>query len=358
MGPYAYNLDIIRANPEFSKKDGTFRYEAYYNVTDEASRTCTNCRHSDVVNIPNYGYLTTLGISKNEGGILISLICSSNQIALMTSTSPIPYCTSQQRGNSSVNCRCCRSSPLLPGTATLCKNILTPTSAAGGLMSYLSQQDNGFKIANKVTAFPFSNGIYTSLVRRLAVNEVLWGHVSVLLGSLSSAQAFSAGLAATTAQKATILSNRNTTQDMIDACYFNSTICPSISSLVASNVALYKFAECKGTVPSTEALIAKGLSPKRAHELKYLEGVSCRPLTPAIVIAAVLQKDPAPTKRWTCADGSTQLPCCLRSFRSQTFNLQGSGVGCLQWIGGLVQVRRVYGDEEAINTLGPLTEEV
>lgn len=358
IGPYGFSLDIIRANPEFSKKAGTFTYDAYYFVEDDASRSCANCRHNDVVIVPNYGYQTLLGLSKNEGGILISLTCTPTQIALMSSTAAIPYCSTAQRGNSSVSCRCCRSSPLAPGTGDFCKDVLTPNSRAGGILSYLSEHDNGFRISSQASGFAFTNGIFTSLLRRLTVNEVLWGHTSAVLGSLMTSQAFSAGSSATVAQRNTILSNDNTTKDMIDACYFNSSICPSIPSLVSQNILLYRFARCNGVVPSTDELIKKGLSVKRANELKYLEGVSCKPLTPTIVLAAVLQKDPATSKSWVCADGTTTLPCCPRMFRSPTFNLHGSALGCIQWIPGLVQTRRVYSDEEALTTLGPLREEV
>jgi hypothetical protein len=358
IGPYGFNLDIIRANPEFSKKEGTFSYDAYYSVEDDSSQTCSNCRHKDVVIVPNYGYQTILGQSKNEGGILISLTCTTTQIALMSSSSPIPYCTSSQRGNSSVNCRCCRSSPLAPGTGAYCKDVLTPNSRAGGLMSYLAEHDHGFKTSTQISGFAFANGIFTSLLRKLTVNEVLWGHASTLLGTLSTSQAFTDGSSATAAQKLAILANDNTTKDMIDACYFNSTICPSVSSLVGKNIFLYRYAHCEGSVPSTEELVKKGLTAKRAQELKYLEGVSCKPLTPTIVLAAVLQKDPSPSKSWMCADGSTSLPCCPRVFHSNTFNLHGSGLGCVQWVPGLVQPRRVYSDEEALTTLGPLREEV
>jgi hypothetical protein len=358
IGPYGFSLDIIRANPEFSKKQGVFTYDAYYSIEDDSSRTCSNCRHKDVVTVPNYGYLTTLGMSKNEGGILISLTCTPTQIALMSSTAAVPYCSAAQRGNSSVSCRCCRSSPLAPGTGDYCKDVLAPNSRAGGILSYLSQQDHGYKISSQASGFALTNGIFSSLLRSLTVNEVLWGHVSVVLGTLSTSQAFAAGASATPAQKSSILANDNTTKDLIDACYFNSSICPSVPILAGQNILLYRYAQCNGYVPSTEELIKKGLTAKRANELKYLEGVSCKPLTPAVVLAAVLQKDPAPSKSWMCADGSTTLPCCLRVFHSYSFNLHGSGLGCVQWVPGLVQTRRVYSDEEALATLGPLREEV
>lgn len=332
-------------------------YDTYYGNSDDPNNSCPGCSFSDIITVPNYGYQTTVGMGKNEGGLLLSLTCAPNQIALIGNP-VVPYCNAFQRGNSSVNCKCCRPNPLAPSGSAFCKDLASSTSRAGGIMSYLSQHDHGLKLSSKATGFPLSNGVYTSLVRKVTINEVLWGHVSVLLGSLNTAAALSAGQSMTLAQKLTVATNTNTTKDLVDACYFNSTSCPTITSLATGNIALLKFAQCTGHVPSTDVLISRGLTKKRALELKYLEGVSCQPLTPTIVLAAALTKDVAPTKSFRCADGSNQLPCCLKVFHSYTFNLHGSGLGCIQWVGGLVQLRRAQSDDEALQTLGSLHEKV
>lgn len=355
LGPFGFSIDQIRINPVFSQKEGTFEYETYYDVSEENSRSCSGCSPSDKVNLAYYAYQSLLGQSKNEGVILLSLTCSPTQIGLMT-TPGVPYCTALQRGNTSVNCKCCRPSPLAPPGASFCKDVVLSTSRAGGILSFLSMHDNGLKLNSRSTGFALSSGVYTSLVREVTVNEVLWGHASVLVGSLNTASGINAGSSATAAQKLLITANSNTTSDLLLACSFNTSTCPTVTSLAAGNPATWKAAVCKGAAPDVEVLVSRGISRARAEKLRYLEGVSCRPVTPSLIIAAAITKDPSPRKSFVCVDGSHQLPCCLKSFNAPSFAMKGQGLGCVQWVGGLVQTRKVFSDAEAVAYLSPTKE--
>jgi len=355
MGPYGVKLDTIKKGVDFSESAGTVSYNMYYEFSEKLSNSCDGCRLSDRVNIQNYGYSSSFASAQHEGLLLLGMTCTTTQIGLISSSASVPLCSSSERGSPSATCRCCyavnASDP-----ENVCNNVVSKTSKAGGMVSWLSKYDNGVKLSNESSDFTLSTGAYSSLVRNVAVSEMLWGHPSSLLGLLAVSAAVSSGSSPSTDYIIDLSSNL--TQDMRDACYVS--YCPSISEVsqayMSSGVSALRDVECVGTVPSRDDLVAMGLSEQRADDLRYLEGVDCKPFSVAIVIGTILTLDSGSSK--TCADGSTDMPCCLTSFQSSAFSLSGAGLGCMQWVSGLSQPRRVYSNSEAEQFITPSPETV
>ena len=347
LGPYGIKVEQTRKKVDFSESQGTVTYDMYNDMTYKSKASCSDCSQDDVINGANFAYLKTLGSVQNEGMLLISSTCSQQQIQNIGSTTK-SYCEATETGTA-VDCICCASVPT--PNATTCGDIASRTSRAGGLHSWLAKYDNGFQLDSVPSAFVLSTGAYTPLVRKMGVTELLFGTTSAQLGMLTTAKAVQAN------DKSSIFENSNTTNDLRDACY--ALNCPQLSDVVAAvgtqGMTAIKNVDCTGTVPSYKVLMAEGgLSEERAKELRYLEGVSCKPFGVSIAIAAVLALDTNSIQ--ICGDGSQDMPCCLTSFQSNAFNIRGSGVGCHQWVSGLVTPRRVYSMDEAIEYTSPLPE--
>ena len=281
---------------------------------------------------------------------MLSLTCSQKQIANITKPGTTPtYCTPAQY-NTMAPCICCSANPKSIYT---CNNIISPTSKIGGLISWLAQYDNGFKVNRNIntgtTGFKLATGVYTPLIRKLTVSEVVFGTVSSLMGFLNAAAAIKSG------DIHTLYALSNTTRDLKDAC---SAFCPTMAQLEQSfkdhptsprsvNIS------CNGIVPSWKELNQTLKNEKRSLELRYLEGVDCKPFSVTLATNALLLLDPTATKK--CVDGSTPSttnPCCLRSYSSSSLGT-GGGLGCHFWVNGLVQSRRVFSNDEAITYLKP-----
>jgi hypothetical protein len=350
LGPYGIKLDQKRFSIDFSESAGTLSYDMYNDVEFKQSSSCNGCSQDDTINVANFAYLKVLGSVQNEAMLLISSTCSPTQIGLI-SNAAFPYCKTTEMGTTTM-CRCCAGTPTT--NATTCGDIATPTTKAGGIHSWLAKYDNGLKLNSVASAFALSDGAYTPVVRQVSVTELVFGTVSSQLGMLTTAQAVTSG------DKSTVYANSNTTNDLRDACYLLN--CPKISEVVdlvfgGQGINAIKNVECTGRVPSWKVLMNDGgLSEERAKELRYMEGVSCRPFSVSVAIATVLSLDAGAVK--ICGDGTVQTdqPCCLKTFQSTAFNLAGSGVGCHQWVNGLIQSRRVYSKDEAWKYIKPSPE--
>ncbi|CAE7704004.1 unnamed protein product, partial [Symbiodinium microadriaticum] len=351
LGPYGIKVDQKRKHVDFSESQGTVTYDMYNDMTFKSKASCPDCNQDDVINGANFAYLKMIGSVQNEANLLISSTCSPVQVQnIKDTTGTKSYCEASEMGKT-VDCICCASVPTT--NATTCSDIASATSKAGGLHSWLAKYDNGFQLNSVSSAFPLSTGAYTPLVRRMGVTELFFGTVSAQLGMLTTAQGMQSG------DTSFLYANANTTADLKDACYALS--CPQLSDVVAAagtqGLAAIAGVECTGTVPSYEVLMSDGgLSEERAKQLRYMEGSSCRPFGVTIAIAAVLSLDANAVK--ICGDGSTLTsePCCLKTFQSNVFDIKGSGVGCHQWVNGLLTNRRVYSMDEAYQYILPSPE--
>jgi hypothetical protein len=348
------DLQSVRNNVDFRKSEGTVTFNLYNDFSFNEDQSCSDCDINDKVYAPNVPYLALFSNAQNEGSLLLSMTCTTTQLALMKSNpTSQPFCAPAQLNNPTANCVCC--SPTGASGAIPCSSLLTQTTKPAGIISWLAKYDNTLKLRNAATAFALANEIYTPLVRHISVSEVIFGTVSSLLGLFRTTEAIKG------ADYQTLYANANTTADLRDACL---DLCPTVTQVkqriqfaLANSQPLSSVNyACHGEVPYWENLNAT-LGSTRAQELRYLEGVSCKPFSVTLAINALLLVDPSATK--VCADGSAPTatkPCCMKAYQSTTFGLAGGGLGCLFWVNGLVQSRRVYSDEEAVAYLKPSPE--
>ena len=344
LGTYPILVDNYKDNIVFSKANGTISWDDWGTTEPKISELCDGCSITDEINIFNYGYMNILRGVRHEGLILLNSACTATQIGLILNPASIPYCKTSQMGNAAATCKCCSVTAV--ANATLCSNIMSPSTQTGGLLSWLSMYDNGIKVNSNPSAYALSSGTYSSLIRKVAVTELMFGTVSSVMGLLSTGTALSSTPTAATAT--TLRRVGNTTQDIKDACYTYSSGCPQVSAIIGAvtgggGMAYLKTVNCDGRVPHYTKLIDNGMSETRALELRYLEGVSCRPFTPAVVMAAQLTMDSGSTK--LCLDGSTAMPCCLKMF-IPSGGKPSAGVGCLIHMGGILFERKIYSHEE------------
>mmetsp|Transcript_14867 Transcript_14867/g.22359 ORF Transcript_14867/g.22359 Transcript_14867/m.22359 type:complete len:848 (+) Transcript_14867:86-2629(+) len=358
QGPYGIRLKQKRHDVDFSESEGTVTFNLYNDVKFKSSASCSDCLEDDTVNALNYAYLNLLAGAQNEGLLIISTTCTPTQIGLIQDTSgTYGYCDTSEMGEN-VMCRCCAPTPT--ANATTCSDLASRTSKGGGILSWLAKYDNGLKLDDVGSDFPLSTGAYTPLVRRLGITELTFGSASAQIGMIKTASS----LTSSPPDMDTVYMNSNLTADLRDACY--SLYCPSVETVVSqvmggAGQAAIRDVSCAGTVPSSDVLQSEaGLTKERADELRYLEGVSCQPFGISVAIAALLSLDAGATKQ--CADGTSLgssspiEPCCLASFESSAFGVKGSGVGCHQWVNGLVQPRRVFSNDEAKQYIKPSPE--
>jgi hypothetical protein len=342
LGLYAINVQQHRKNVDLSKSEGTISFDLWNEVDFNTKQSCSTCASSDIINVPHIGFFSLLSQVQNEAALMLQATCSPTQIGLITNPQTFPYCTPDQFGGTDI-CVCCAPTPTV--NATTCNSLTNTTTKTGGLLSYLAKYDNGVQL-NSIpsTSFLLSTGTYTPFIRQLTVLELAFGSVSAYVGMFKTAKAVRSN------DWETIYEIGNTTVDMRDACILN---CPTIASVVAKFptefLGAFQNVECEGYVPSADVLVSQGnLTEERAEQLRYLEGVSCRSFGVNIATSAVIQAtSPAATN--VCSDGSSTLPCCLLSSTSPL--VTATGIGCQFFVSGLVQSRRVFSEEEALNDL-------
>lgn len=342
LGGFSYDMKITRTNPRFSEGGDRILFTQYVSGRFNPSKSAPGLDITDEIYSINVAYLAVLGNARHEAMLMLAATCTRPQLGTMGNTN-VPVCLSEQVGNESFVCQCCSPSPL--ENSTTCSDIASPTSTAGGLISFLSMLDGGVKMSDEATAFPLSSGVYSPLVTKKTVSQLISGTSSSLLGvfryQLGGAE-----------DKVAI---GNATEDMVDACA-PLGYCPTLPELLvqleqASSlpqiIGMLKQLDCSGLIPDTEGLVDAGVEESRAEELRYLEGVDCRPYTSTLISSALIVATDAP---YTCAKGS--LPCCLSSYTIPGMG-EGAGLGCLMFISGAVIMRQVYSVEEAYNGILP-----
>jgi hypothetical protein len=381
-GPYQFDLDINREEVVFHDDRKVVDYTLLNYLDFQEDKQCVGCEHvfKEKVTVINPAYAALLAGSQSEATLLMSLACSSTQIGLMAIMNPYPYCEKTEIGpSSSTLCRCCVP-PVdgfvavgLPASEyenndwSFCKDITNPQGASAGVLGYVGKYDGAYKIRDTLQAFPLSTGTYTNYLRTYSVSELLTGSMSAFMGFV--------GYAALSQQLGNPVAKLqydgivNATQDMKDVCYSsNYNFCPQVSQVLATmsaimgptpqataglRLAYLKTVNCSGSIPAYQDLMdTGGLSEERALQLRYLEGLPCDSFTPAIAFATLIQSSMA--NSGTCADGTTNFPCCLSTFSLNfpTGVFAGRGMGCLRFIDGVIQKKRVYSAEEARLDLG------
>jgi hypothetical protein len=339
LGLYAINVQQYRKNMDLSKSAGTISFDLWNEVEFNTKKSCETCRSTDEIIVPNIAFLTLLSLVQNEGALMLQATCSTTQIALISNPQNFPYCQTSEMGTTTV-CVCCAPTPTV--NASTCSALTAKTTKIGGLLSYLAKYDNGIQLdAVPSSTFLLSTGTYTPLIRRMSVLELTFGSISAYVGMFKTARALRDN------DWETVYEIGNTTVDLRDACVLN---CPTVAEVVAlfpsQFLGAFQNVECVGTVPSADVLVSQGnLTQERADQLRYLEGVSCRSFGVNIATSAVIQAT-SPTAINVCSDGSSTLPCCLLSSTSPL--VTAKGIGCQFYVSGLVQSKRVFNEEQAL----------
>lgn len=348
MGVYAWNFLPLLENIEVANdilEFDLFNKDVQFNK----EKSCDTCDMSEEVYSQFTPYSALMGGAKSEAVVLLSMACSPTQIGLIQSTNPnITYCDTSEMKTATM-CRCCSAAPT--ANATTCSTLASTSSKSGGLLSWISMYDGGYELSSTPNAnFALSSGDYTGLIRRSNVKEMALGHPSALIGF------FKTNLAITNGDTATISGNAKNTNDLKDACT-PLGYCPTMTQLLqqilanptpANMMAVLKSIDCTGLIPSAYELEhTHGLENERAQELRYLEGVNCRPYGLTLAISTMIKAQTAAGSTHTCADSSHSLPCCMSSFSAPAFGGSGSAIGCMGWANGFIQARNLYTVEEA-----------
>jgi hypothetical protein len=312
--------------------------------TFNAANSPSGLASTDEVFSANLGYLTVLGRAQNEGALMLAATCTQTQLGTIGMTG-VRVCRTEEIATA-VTCQCCSPTPL--ENSTTCSDIASATSTAGGLVSYLSMMDGGIQLDSEPSSFPFSSGAHTSLVVKRTVGQVLLGSPSSLLGLIQYRRG-------TDYDRTAI---KNVTTDMVDACQ-SLGFCPTLTELMGeiaqatslgAVLGILKGLDCDGLIPGTADLVAGGMTEARALELRYLEGVNCKPYTVTLAAAGLLLATQASGSSYTCASGT--LPCCLAAYNVPGMSA-GEGLGCHLWVSGIFVARQVYSMDEAYSYLTP-----
>ena len=329
LGGYSYDLAVTRTHPVFSEGGTKVQYTLYVSGEFNAAQSASGLAADDEIYSVNVAYQTILGRAKSEAVVMLSSSCLPTQLVLMSNPSA-PVCRTEQINDPLFpQCRCCSPSPL--ENSTTCSDLASPTSTAGGLISYLAMLDGGIKLDSVPSAFPLSSGAHSPLVVKKTVNALLLGTPSAIMGMFQ----YTGGEDIDRSRIA------NTTADFVEACTALA-YCPSLPELMmqiaqAANMnvvmGIIKNVDCTGVIPNTAGLMAVNISEARALEMRYLEGANCRPYTATLAVAGLLSATAGMGSTHTCANAGESLPCCPSAFSIPGMS-SGMGLGCLMWVPG------------------------
>ena len=278
---------------------------------------------------------------------MLNLVCGSDQFLNIYNDS-LPYCGLAEI-NTEADCRCCAT---LPGTpdAFLCSDLATPLSQPGGILALLAKYDHGLKISDQQNdQFLFVDGVYTPHLKRSTPNQILNGYPSGYVGFLTTQQGIlSSGLNDPTVQEAA-----QVTSDMRDVCY--PLYCPQYQDLAAGAVAAgldftyFQNVSCAGLVPGTDVLMEElGMTEDQANQYRYLEGSQCDAMSTSVILASLVTaiESIGLPSYLNCANPDDVMPCCPANFSAGGL-FEGSALGCLAYVAGMYQTRRVFSNAEA-----------
>lgn len=222
LGGYAYSVDATRDNARF---DGDkVKYTLYTSGHFSSEKSASGLAATDEVYTMNVAYLSVLGRARHEGVLMLQATCSLSQLGLIGNTA-FSVCRTEEIGTTTL-CQCCSPTPLV--NSTTCSDITSPSSNAGGLISYLAQHDGGVQLDSNPSAFALSSGAHTPLVVKKTVDNVILGTPSALLGTFQYQGATSDFVRADLA---------NTTSDIVDACSVLD-YCPTLTALMGQIAAV------------------------------------------------------------------------------------------------------------------------
>lgn len=314
--------------------------------------------------VVNYSpdYLSFLGAMNDEVNLILSLECTSDQIANIGSVKA--QCTDSEKGKVAFDaCACCMrddeftlAASRSDGNPPPYTNCNTFFDDAGGALSHLSllaSHDGGVAVKSAgekkydgsgtdFTATQFGQTeIHTALIQSHTINDLMFGYPSAYLGRVAYAtQREQAEKALTSPLSSTDLATRMLTGQMDADLSFKLGDMADYTSKVGSVCFATCLAgnDCSGKAPDRH-------TTSDADKIK-LGGIECMPYTSTYETVAkctainnALQANPndAAYDACVCANGSNEWSsqgCCLAGGKQNGDDL--TGAGCLFEVAGVV----------------------
>ena len=315
-----------------------------------------------VVNI-SPDYLSFLGAMNDEVNMILSMHCSSEQIANIGVAGKL-QCDSNQLGEkAATDCACCMKdddytlatsrNTGTPPAYTNCNSYFDDEGPVLSKMSLLASQDGGVSVksagekkydgsGNDFSATTFGQTeFYTALIQSHTINDLMFGYPSAYLGQIAfHAQMNEAKKLTATSLSSTELAKRMLTGQMDADLSFKLGNIADYTSKVGSVCFATCLAggDCSGQAPARQ-------ESSDADKIK-LGSIECKPYTSTFETVAkctaanaALQLDAnAPGyAACVCANGSDEWSsqgCCLAAGQHDGDDLMGEG--CLFEVAGIV----------------------
>ncbi|KAL7543080.1 hypothetical protein ACHAXR_012405 [Thalassiosira sp. AJA248-18] len=323
-------------------------------------------------------YLSFLGAMNDEVHMILSLVCTSEQIANI-GVAGKNQCESNELGDISVaNCACCmkddeytlatsRNTGVEP-EYTNCNSYFDDEGHALSRLSLLASHDGGIAVksagekkydgsGNDFTATSFGQTeIHTALIQGHTINDLMFGYPSAYLGMVAfHAQKGQAEKSLTSDLSSIELAKRMLTGQSDSDLPFKLGNIADYTSKVGSVC----FATC------LDGGDCSGQAPER-HETSDVDkvklgGIECKPYTStyetvakctAISDALQVNSDEPGYEACTCANGSDEWlsqGCCLAGGKHDGADLMGEG--CLFEVGGVVDSNYAGMDTSVANAV-------
>lgn len=333
-------------------------------VTLPTTKRALSSHLSMADSVVNYSpdYLSFLGAMNDEVNLILSLFCTSDQIANI-GVSGKAQCSGSELGDISADCACCMKdddytlatsrNTNVPPPYTNCNTYFDDEGHALSLLSRLASHDGGVAVkaagelkydgsGDAFTATTYGQTeIHTALIQSHTVNDLMFGYPSAYLGMVAyHAQKEQAEKSLTSPLSKTDLAKQMLTGQMDADLTFKLGDIADYTSKVGSVC----FASC------LSGNDCSGQAPERhetsdADKIK-LGGIECKPYTSTYETVAKCtaasnalqadQNDPN-HEACVCANGSDEWAsqgCCLAAGKHDGDDLRGHG--CLFEVAGVV----------------------
>jgi len=90
-GAYIYGLQLTRGDVQYNGQDDTVSFNLYSNLDYKSGGSCENCDNNKELITFNTPYNFLVGVTQNEAALLLTMTCSSAQIALIPETNASAY---------------------------------------------------------------------------------------------------------------------------------------------------------------------------------------------------------------------------------------------------------------------------
>lgn len=322
----------------------------------------THLSMDDTVTNLSPNYLSFLGAMNDEVNMILSMSCSSEQIANIGVAGKL-QCTDNQLGDTaSPNCACCMKdddytlatsrNTGVPPAYTNCNTYFDDEGPLLSKLSLLASQDGGVAIksagelkydgsGDNFSATTFGQTeIHTALIQSHTVNDLMFGYPSAYLGMVAfraqmdqAKKSFSSPLSSTELAKRML-----TGQVDADLSFKLGNIADYTSKVGSVCFATCLEGECSGNAPERQ-------ETSDADKIK-LGSIECKPYTSTFetvakctAVNAALQLDANVPgyEECVCANGSDEWSsqgCCLAAGQHDGDDLMGEG--CLFEVAGVV----------------------